>query len=55
MPSKGEEEGSPAKGPKEKRTHGNRSVNFAAIGDCWESAKVSHKRVFALLTPEIRS
>ena len=21
---------------------------------CWESAKVSHKRVFALLTPEIR-
>ena len=23
--------------------------------DVWESAKVSHKRVFALLTPEIRS
>ena len=27
-------------------------VRFLLI---WESAKVSHKRVFALLTPEIRS
>ena len=25
------------------------------LSHCWESAKVSHKRVFALLTPEIHS